>query len=69
MGHYDVSEMADREDWLYFHNTDHVNISEAFKTDTPPDLSYWDQNDKVNFDNWLMAHALVHDAIRMNLNL
>lgn len=69
LGTYDVIDMASREDWLYFHNQEHVNIASTFNIAAPPDLSYWDEQDAINFNNWLQAHALTHDAERKALNL
>lgn len=55
-----VMDMANRDDWAFFHNEEHVKIAEFFRTAAVPDLTYWDANDPVNFNNWLAAHAIVH---------
>lgn len=62
LGTYDVSTMADRGDWTYFHDKEHSEIAETYHLGAPPDLSYWDENDPVNFNNWLQSHALIHDG-------
>jgi hypothetical protein len=69
LGTYDVTTMGDRDDWLYFHNSEHENIASTFNISSPPDLSYWDQEEEVNFNNWLQAHALTHDNERKVLGL
>lgn len=69
LGTYDVSQMADRNDWGYFHFQEHMEISETYHLPAPPDLSYWDENEPINFNNWLQAHALVHDGEKKALNL
>ena len=69
LGTYPLATMADRDDWVYFHNEQHVEISQTYNLAAPPDLSYWDENDPVNFNNWLESHALVHDGEKKGLNL
>ena len=69
LGTYNVTDMADMEDWTYFHNIEHENTAAAFNISAPPDLSYWDQEEPINFNNWLQAHALTHDNERKVLGL
>jgi hypothetical protein len=61
--------MSNMEDWQVFHAAEHENVSETYKIASPPDLTYWPQDDQVGFANWLYAHALVHDNERRALNL
>ena len=60
LGTYDVADMADLDDFLYFHNAEHENTASVFGIGAPPDLSYWDQEEPINWANWLQAHALTH---------
>lgn len=69
IGTYNVADMGDMNDWLYYHNDEHQKIAAAFNIESPPDLSFWDPDDQTNWDNWLMTHSLVHDAERKTLNL
>ncbi len=69
IGTFPIYDMANKDDWAYFHNTDHEEISSTYHLSTPPDLSYWDFDDEVNFANWLFAHALVHQDIQKGLSL
>lgn len=62
LGGYGLADMADRDDWLYFHYDEHVNISQIYNLGGPPDLTFWDENDEINFNAWLMAHALTHQS-------
>ena len=57
------------DDWLFFHQADHETISSTYNLEAPPDLSYLDLDDDVNFNNWHFAHALVHQSIQKGLNL
>lgn len=66
---YSVNDLIDLDEWAYYHNDEHITLSENFFTAAPPDLSWWDQSDKTNFENWLMAHALVHDDLRKAVGL
>lgn len=69
LGGYGLADMADRDDWLYFHNDEHVEISTIYNLAGPPDLTYWDENDVVNWNAWLQAHALIHQDEQQFLNL
>ena len=70
IGKYSFKDMlANFEDFLWFHNVDHENISATYNLAAPPDLSFWDLDEPITFANWLFAHALVHLDIQKGLNI
>lgn len=61
LGTTQLYDMEGFEEWLYIHNQEHEEIAETYNLQTPPDLSWWDFDDEVNFSNWAQAHALTHE--------
>ena len=67
--HRSWMDMADTDDWLYFHNVKHQDNAQALNIEAPDDLTYWDFDDPINWNAWLSAHSRAHLNEQKALNI